>query len=53
MTPLPQNPKVIVLVDANGTAVKTATNVAPDLEVVVTNDPVKFAVDVANQPFVK
>jgi len=53
MTPLTQNPKIVLLVDSNGIVVKTATNVAPDLNVVVTTSEVAFEVEASNQPFVK
>jgi len=44
MTPLTQDPRLVLLTNPDTGAIrKFATNVAPDLAVTVTNDPVEFA----------
>lgn len=50
MTPLTQNPKVVLLVKKNEVAA-VATNVAPDLEVVVTNTESDFKAQAAGLSF--
>ena len=52
MTPLTQNPRVLVLVDKDGNPLKTATNVAPDVAVETTTDVAKFESEAGNFPFV-
>lgn len=51
MTPLTVNPSVVVLVDPSGKPIATATNVAPDLEVIITNDRGEYEQEAANKPF--
>ena len=52
MTPLPVNPRVVVLVSPNG-VVKVASNIAPlpELDVVVTNNPAIFEQEALGKPF--
>lgn len=52
MTPLTQNPKLVLLVDGNGNVLKSATNVAADLEIKVVRDETTFNDEAANKPFV-
>ena len=42
MTPLTTKPTVIALVDENGVLIRTATNIAPNVEVIVTNSKDTF-----------
>lgn len=53
MTPLPQNPKVVILVDGNGNVARVASNIAPlpELEVKVTDNPHDFAEEAAGKSF--
>jgi len=51
MDVLTQNPVVVLLVDGNGRLLKTATNVSPELEIVVTQNPDQFADLSAGRPF--
>lgn len=51
MIPLAVNPKVLILIE-DGKVVKSATNVAPDLAVTITNDPAEFADKVRGITFV-
>lgn len=51
MTPLPNDPNVVVLVQ-NGTVTASATNVAPNLVVVDTQFPELFAKYAKGMPFV-
>lgn len=54
MTPLPVNPTVVILVDANNKPVTVASNVAPlpELNVVVVTDPAAFNEAALGKPFV-
>jgi len=51
MDVLTQDPTVILLIDGNGKLLKTATNVSPALEIVVTENPDQFADLSAGRPF--
>lgn len=51
MDVLTQDPTAILLIDGNGKLLKTATNVSPDLEIVVTQSPEQFADLSAGRPF--
>ena len=51
MTPLPSNPTVVVLLHKDGSVAAVATNVAPDLNVVVTKDPHQYFLEAGNKPF--
>jgi hypothetical protein len=53
MTPLPVNPKVVILTDANNKPIRVASNVAPvpELDVIVTNDPAKYRDEALGKPF--
>jgi hypothetical protein len=51
MTPLTVNPRAVVLVDPQGKPIATATNVAPDLEIIITNDRGEFENEAAGMPF--
>lgn len=51
MTPLTVNPSAVVLVDAENHILGLATNVAPDLNILVTRDPAVYAAEAANKPF--
>jgi len=50
MTPLTVNPTVVLLVK-DGKVTATATNVAPDLNVVVVDNPEAFKAEACNKPF--
>jgi hypothetical protein len=50
MNPLPVNPTVVLRV-VNGQVISVASNVAPDLRIIVTNNMVDFDYEAANQPF--
>lgn len=50
MTPLTTNPTIVIEV-IHGTVVNVATNVAPDLKVVVTTTPERYAEEACNKPF--
>lgn len=50
MIPLAQNPVVIVLVGSEG-GVQAATNVAPDLEIIVTDNPHEFEELAQGKPY--
>lgn len=39
---IPQNPKVMVLVDANGTVLAVSNNIDPEIQVGVTTHPAEF-----------
>lgn len=51
MTPLCVNPRAVILVDERNRPCAIASNVAPDLEIVVTNDRSQFEDEAANKPF--
>lgn len=51
MTPLTQDPKVIVLIDAIDDVAKVATNVAADIEVVVTSSSAVYQELAKGMPF--
>ena len=51
MTPLTTNPTAVVLTDNDGKVLATATNVAPDLNLIVTRDLAVFKAEAANKPF--
>jgi hypothetical protein len=51
MDVLTQDPTVILLFDNQGKLLKTATNVSPELEIVVTQNPDQFADLSAGRPF--
>ena len=53
MTPLPDNQKVIVLIDSEGNAVKAASNLSFNLDVVVTNNPHEFREKTAGLPYAR
>lgn len=51
MTPLPQNPSVAILVDEQNRPCAIASNIDPDLKVVVTNDRSIYEDEAAGKPF--
>jgi len=51
MDVLTQDPTVILLIGPDGKLIKTATNVSPNLEIVVTQSPEQFADLSAGRPF--
>ena len=51
MTPLTENPTVVLQVNGIGEVVASATNVAPDLNIVYTNNVTDFNRNVGNLPF--
>jgi hypothetical protein len=55
MTPLPVNPKVVILVDGSngGAPLRVASNIAPlpELEVIVTDNPHEFKELALGKPF--
>lgn len=51
MTPIPVNPSVVVYFDAVVGFVAAASNIAPDLEVVVVDNANDYEALVANKPF--
>jgi hypothetical protein len=51
MIPLAVNPIVVVLVDDKGNPICSATNVASDLKVIVTQDISKFEAEALGKPF--
>lgn len=51
MTPLTTNPKAVILEDPQGKCIATASNVAPDLEILVTRDRAVYEQEAANKPF--
>ena len=52
MYPLPVKSKVVVLTDDQGNVKKLATNVDPEIELIVTRDETKFSEAALGQPFV-
>lgn len=52
MIPLTVNPTVVVRLSDPGAVVQVASNVAPDLKVVVVYDEATFEYEAANKPFV-
>lgn len=55
MTPLPSNPKVVILVDGanGGSPLRVASNIAPlpEMEVIVTDNPHEFRELALGKPF--
>ena len=51
MIPLTEKPSVVILTDPQGKVIASATNVAPDLDVVFTNDRAIYEQEAANKPF--
>lgn len=51
MTNLPENPSVAILVDEQNRPCAIASNIDPDLKVVVTNDRSIFEDEAAGKPF--
>lgn len=51
MIPLTVNPKVLVLTNDNGQIVGVATNIAPDVQIVVTDNPHDFQDAARGMPF--
>ena len=52
MTPLTQNPKLVVLLNPDtGTVMKTATNIDREVQVKATFDPNEFDTDAQGMPF--
>jgi hypothetical protein len=51
MTPLPTNPNVVILVNAEGKVEAVATNVAPELNVTVTTNPTTYNEAALGKPF--
>lgn len=51
MIPLTVDPIVVILTDGQGTPIKSATNVSPDLKVVTTQDPAEFAELAKGRPY--
>lgn len=52
MTPLTVDPTVVVLVNENKEVIGIASNIAPDVKVLVTRNREKFDRAAANKPFV-
>ena len=52
MTPLPQNPVVLILIDEDGNPQRIASNIDPNLKVIVTTNPHEFKDESTNKPFV-
>lgn len=52
MIPMPENPTVAILTDAQGKPLKVASNISRELKVVTTQDPAVFADEACNKPFV-
>ena len=52
MTPLPQNPVVVVLVNEQREVVASATNVSPDLKIVTTRNAERFEQEALGKSFV-
>jgi hypothetical protein len=53
MIPLAVDPNVTILVDDKGKPLCSATNVAPDLKVTVTQDISKFEEEAKGKTFIK
>ena len=53
MIPLTVNPKLIVHINIYGEVVGTATNVAPDLEVIIVRNTADFTEKSLGQPFIQ
>ncbi len=53
MTPLTVNPSVVVLLNPEGKVEATATNISPEIEVIVTNSPAEFREASLGKPFVQ
>ena len=53
MTPLPTNPKVVILINEGGNTVKIASNIAelPELDVKVVYTQLEFDAEAAGKPF--
>jgi hypothetical protein len=51
MTPLTENPTLVILTGDNGELIKFATNVSPDLKVVLTSNPHDFNDEALGKPF--
>lgn len=51
MTPLPENPKVVILVDEKSRPCEVASNIDPDMTAIVTNDRSIFESEAAGMPF--
>lgn len=51
MTPLTENPTVVVLVDSLNNIVQIATNVSPETKVIVTKDSGDFDNEAQGMPF--
>ena len=51
MTPLTENPTVVLFITHDGVILKMATNVAPDLKVVLVGTNKEFENQACNQPF--
>jgi hypothetical protein len=53
MTPLPSNPTVVILLNADGLVQKVASNIAllPELSVVVTQNSLAFDQEALGKPF--
>lgn len=51
MTPLTENPTVVVRVSPDGKLVDVASNVSQDLKVVIVGSATAYADEAANKPF--
>jgi hypothetical protein len=51
MTPLPEKPTVALRLDQQGRVFAVASNISPDLEIVITRDANVFKDEAANKPF--
>lgn len=51
MTPLPENPKMVVLINENREVVAYATNIAPTVEIVQTRSLERFNDEKRGMPF--
>jgi len=51
MTPLPDNQKVVVLIDSDGNPLKAASNLSYNLDVTVTTNPQEYAEKAGGLPY--
>jgi hypothetical protein len=51
MTPMPDKPTVALRLDQQGRVTAVASNISPDLEIVITRDANTFKDEAANKPF--
>jgi hypothetical protein len=51
MTPLPENPNAVALVNPQGQVIATASNIAPDFKLTLVTDRAAFEAEACNKPF--